>query len=120
MNERNIEEPLQPGETPIQIERAMAELQSSRADFMPIVQVFLRSGRTLTNEIQAAIAGQDVDKASFAVHKLKGGAASVFANPIRDAAARLEDLLARRAFAEAEDAIPEIRKLFEELNEFLA
>ncbi len=94
-----------------------AQVDRLRADFPPaafteLVDVFLRQGRVLIDELGAAVAKDDGDRACQAAHKLRGSCASLGATSLRDLCADVEAQAAVEDMARAGGALPALEDAF--------
>ncbi|MEF2145908.1 MAG: Hpt domain-containing protein [Desulfovibrionaceae bacterium] len=66
------------------------KMQGKEAFVQRLFEVFLREEPQRVNKIKAAVKGADLAQVKFLAHSLKGAAATMGAEPLRDCCLRLE------------------------------
>lgn len=95
---------------PVNMEEAVYEFDSSEDFYLTIVREFIKNFPGQLEFIQESIRQNEMKKAARESHKLKGGAANLFAMELSRAAAGLEESLKNNNHEEAENAIINLQK----------
>jgi HPt (histidine-containing phosphotransfer) domain-containing protein len=104
---------------PIDIEKAMEQMDGDRELFDDVVGVFVGTIPGLIDGLRAACADCDVDQVTAVAHNLKGASANVCAEPMHRAALRLEELGTQADFASIEAILAELDSHLEGLRAYV-
>jgi PAS domain S-box-containing protein len=94
---------------------ALKRARGKHALVVQLVQVFLEDLPNTLTEIDTAVQAKDATRVERAAHRLKGGAATLAAGPVAQAAAKLEQLCRNDGFDRAQEAIEELKARTSEL-----
>ncbi len=78
--------------SPIDIEQALENLAGDRELLMEVLDTFMETIPKILEDLHNAVSNGDASRLAAAAHSLKGAAANVCAEPIRQTARRLEEL----------------------------
>lgn len=85
----------------------------SESEVRELVTLFLKRGRELIGEIDAAITTKDVASLRLKAHQLKGSSSQIHAAPLTRVAAKMEDLADKGETAGADLIFMDMKAIFE-------
>ncbi|MCH7839693.1 MAG: response regulator [Planctomycetes bacterium] len=104
---------------PMDVEKAVSQLGGDRELFDEALAAFLNSIPQALSEIHGAISDGNAGRLQMAGHALKGGAASLCAEPMRAIAGQLEKMGKEGELVEAEAMLKELQDQADRLQNFL-
>ncbi len=110
-----LSEPIRPDKRqdrkdPINIEKALAELNGDEAFLMEVFGEFIRSLEKKIPQIHQAIIQKDANTLELNAHSIKGGAANIFAPSLSNAAKVLEEMGESNNFENSTQAFEILKK----------
>jgi HPt (histidine-containing phosphotransfer) domain-containing protein len=104
---------------PIDVEKAMEQMDGDRELFDDVVGVFVGTIPGLIDGLRAACEDCDGDQLAAVAHNLKGASANVCAEPMHRAALRLEQFGTQADFANIEAVLAELDSHLESLRAYV-
>jgi len=99
---------------------ALAALNGDRQLLCELAQIFVEDAPTLLDEVDAALAADQVDVAQRLVHSLRGLSSTFYASPSTEIAKRLEEAASKGQIEVLRDGgVERLKIAFNELGETL-
>lgn len=106
-------------ECPVDLEDGLARAGDDRDFYRELLQMFVDDAPLRIEELMAAIDAHDATRICSVAHGMKGAAANLSANAVRDCAHQLETLARQGAIQGYESPFARLRKELRRLAEFV-
>jgi HPt (histidine-containing phosphotransfer) domain-containing protein len=107
-------------DTPIDIQRALKQLDGDRELFDRALATFLDNIPRILSDLESAISDGNVSQSHLVAHSLKGAASNICAEAMRSAAQTLEQMCQQNSLADANVVFEELLKHVDRLRDFAA
>ncbi len=106
-------------ECPVDLEDGLARAGDDREFFLELLQMFIDDAPARLKELQAAIEASDAIRVCSIAHGIKGAAANLSANAVRDSAYELETLGRQAATSGYDAPLTQLRTELQRLADFV-
>jgi len=107
-------------EIPIDIQRALEQLDGDRELFDMVLATFLDNIPRILSDLQSAISDGNVTQSHLVAHSLKGAASNICAEPTRNVAQRFEQMCQQNSLEGASVMLEELQHHVDRLRDFAA
>ena len=112
--------PTPPGEEPIDLKQALAQLEGDRELLREMLEAFVGNLPKTLQDIEAALAAADLGRLRLAAHNLEGAASNVCAHTVRQLARRLDPTDAQNTEPAPQAILEQLQGQVAPLREFAA